>query len=145
MKVTRKRKRSRKETEDGKKNSSADSVKPTFLTKKRIQVPQSPLSETPFKNAGLRPSIGEIIKEGGKEGLAPSHGEPVRNNEEVALSPFFWLRDEKDEEKSTQGTIEDKLSDTPTPDPPSFSDLKDSDDENPSKVAPSVSLYLVDM
>ncbi|KAK4254598.1 hypothetical protein QN277_009956 [Acacia crassicarpa] len=136
-KETRKRKVARKETKVSKKNSVADSVKPTFPTKKRVQVPQSPLSKTPFKNADLRPSLSEIIKEGGKEGLAASKGKPIRNEEEVALSPFFWLRDEKDGEKSTQGTVEEKLSDTPTPNLPSFSDLRDSDDENPSKATPA--------
>lgn len=136
-KETRKRKGSRKEIEASK-NSGADSVKPTFPTKKRIQVPQSPLSKTPFKNAGLRPSPNEVVKEGRKEGLATSNGRPIRNEkEEIALSPFFWLRDEKDGEKSSQGTAGDKLSDTPTPNLPSFSDLKDSDDENPSEGAPS--------
>ncbi|XP_028759187.1 protein BREAST CANCER SUSCEPTIBILITY 1 homolog isoform X1 [Neltuma alba] len=135
----RKRKGSRKETEANKKNSGADSVKPTFPAKKRVQVPQSPLSKTPFKNAGLEPSPSEIIKKGRKEGLATSNGRPVRNEkEEVALSPFFWLRDEKDGEKSSQDTVGGKVSDTPTPNLPSFSDLRDSDDENSSKATPSV-------
>lgn len=107
-------------------------------------MPQSPLSETPFKNAKFGGSLSEINKEGTKEGSAMSNGRPLRKeNQEIALSPFFWLRDEEDGEKLSQGTVRDQLNDTPTPNPPSFSDLKDSDDENPSKVAPSVSIYVL--
>ncbi|KAF7842918.1 protein BREAST CANCER SUSCEPTIBILITY 1-like protein isoform X1 [Senna tora] len=135
---TRKRNRSRKETETSMKSSGSDTIKPSFPTKKRVQVPQSPLSETPLKFAKFGDSLSEINKEGRKEGTDTSNERPLRSEKEkISLSPFFWLRDEENGEKLSQGTVADLLTDTPTPNPPSFSDLKDSDDENPPKVVPS--------
>lgn len=144
-KSTRKRNGSRKKAENSVKSSGSGSIKPSFPTKKRVQVPQSPLSETPLKDAKFGASLTETNKEGTKEGSPASNGSPLRSEkEDISLSPFFWLRDEEEGEKLSQGTIGNPLgdTDTPTPTPPSFSDLKDSDDENPSTEAPPVSIRI---
>ncbi|KAK9088483.1 hypothetical protein Scep_027565 [Stephania cephalantha] len=56
--------------------------------------------------------------------------------EEPMLSPFFWLREDDEshlvERLDSQRTEIDHISDSPR-DIPSFSDIKDSDDEEPSK------------
>jgi BRCA1-associated RING domain protein 1 len=57
--------------------------------------------------------------------------------------PFFWLREEKDGEMLSQHSDENLIIEGSTPVPPSFSDLKDADDESPSKQAPSVSSWLI--
>ncbi|KAL0363608.1 UNVERIFIED_CONTAM: protein BREAST CANCER SUSCEPTIBILITY 1 [Sesamum calycinum] len=54
---------------------------------------------------------------------------------EMIFSPFFWLREEEDLEKLSQQTDDNQVMYTP-PDAPCFSDIKDSDDEVPSKISP---------
>lgn len=64
---------------------------------------------------------------------------PVLNEVgEPMLSPFFWLRD-KDEENLSQHTDGDQLTDSP-PNVPTFSDIKDSDDEYSARLTPPVSV-----
>ncbi|CAL0301265.1 unnamed protein product [Lupinus luteus] len=109
-----------------------DIAKPSFPAKKRIQVSQDPLSETPLKNYKFGDSLSEIDKLGTEEGLILAN-----ENDNHAISPFFWLRDEEDGEKISQHSNGDQFIDCATPTPPSFSDMKDSDDESPSKKAPS--------
>ncbi|KAE9594572.1 hypothetical protein Lal_00037404 [Lupinus albus] len=113
-------------------------AKPSFPAKKRIQVSQDPLSETPLKNYKLGDSLSEIDKVGTEEGLILQNERSHQNEKDShVLSPFFWLRDEEDGEKISQHSNGDQLIDCATPTPPSFSDLKDYDDESPSKKSPS--------
>ncbi|PSS29019.1 Protein BREAST CANCER SUSCEPTIBILITY like [Actinidia chinensis var. chinensis] len=89
-------------------NSNLDPVKPSFPTKKRVQVPQyPPPSETPVHPTTFEGGCGEITK----------------------------LRDDEDVEKLTQQTHGGDNIDT-APNAPCFSDIKDSADEIPSKVVP---------
>ncbi|KAI4297360.1 hypothetical protein L6164_037255 [Bauhinia variegata] len=124
---------SKKKTGTSKRSSATGSVKPSFPAKKRVQVTQSPLSETPLTIAKLGGSLNDFNKEATREDSDMSKEEPLRRDKKFVLSPFFWLR-EKDDEDSSQETVGDEPIDTSTPNAPSFSDLKDSDDEGPSKV-----------
>lgn len=126
------------------KNPDADIAKPSFPAKKRVQVPQNPLSETPLKNSKFGDSLSEVNKEGTENGQILANERPLQSEkDEHVLSPFFWLREEEEGEKLSQLSNGDQLIDGTAPSPPSFSDLKDSDDENPSKVAPSVSTWFI--
>ncbi|XP_027338663.1 protein BREAST CANCER SUSCEPTIBILITY 1 homolog [Abrus precatorius] len=124
-------KKSRKKTQTSMKSSGSDSAKPSFPAKKRVQVPQNLLSETPLKSL-------KALNKGGIERASVMENErPLQSEKhDRVLPPFFWLREEKEGEKSSQHTDEDQTIDDLTPNPPSFSDLKDSDDEYPSNVAP---------
>lgn len=107
-------------------------------------MPQNILSETPLKNLKSGDSPSEVNKEGTKRASITENERPLQSEkEDPVLSPFFWLREEDNGEKLSQHTDEDQLIAGPTPIPPSFSDLKDTDDENPSKAAPSVSTWLM--
>jgi BRCA1-associated RING domain protein 1 len=115
--------------------------KPSFPTKKRVQVPQCSLSGTSAQPEKLQTGSREIKKDDFKNDSSVSRRNPVVDEKgERMLSPFFWLRDE-DGEKSSQHTDMDQLLDITPPNVPTFSDIKDSDDENPpessSKVSPS--------
>ncbi|KAJ1414202.1 Zinc finger, RING-type [Sesbania bispinosa] len=137
-KKTLKRKKSRKKIKTSANSSGSDFAKPSFPAKKRVQVPQNLLSETPLKNLKLGDSRSEINSEGTEKASVMVNERPLqREKDDHVHSPFFWLRDEEDSGKFSQRTSEDQLIDGSTPIPPSFSDLKDSDDENPSKVSPS--------
>ncbi|TKY71943.1 BREAST CANCER SUSCEPTIBILITY 1-like [Spatholobus suberectus] len=138
-KKTVKRKRSKKTVQASMESSGSDFAKPSFPAKKRVQVPQNLLLETPLKNLKFGETSSEINKEKeGTEKVSVMESErPLQSEKhDPVLSPFFWLREEKDGEKLSQHTDEDQFIDGLTPNPPSFSDLKDSDDENPSNVAP---------
>ncbi|KAL9404001.1 hypothetical protein Peur_000973 [Populus x canadensis] len=105
--------------------------KPSFPTKKRVQVPQCSLSGTSAQPEKLRTGSREIKKDDFKNDSSVSKKNPVVDEKgERMLSPFFWLRDE-DGEKSSQHTDVDQLLDITPPNVPTFSDIKDSDDENP--------------
>ncbi|KAK7332153.1 hypothetical protein VNO80_28901 [Phaseolus coccineus] len=119
--------------------SGSGFAKPSFPAKKRVLVPQNILSETPMKNLKLGDSLNEFNKEiEGVEKVSVMESErPLQIEKSVpVLSPFFWLREEKDGENLSQPADEDQIIDCSTPNPPSFSDLKDSDDEHTSNVAP---------
>ncbi|WVY93974.1 hypothetical protein V8G54_033062 [Vigna mungo] len=137
-KKTRKIKKAKKTVQVNMESSGSGLPKPSFPAKKRVLVPQNILSETPMKNLKLGDCLSEINKEKGVENVPLIGSEmPLQSEKSVpVLSPFFWLREEKDGEKSSQPTDEDQFIDGSTPTPPSFSDLRDSDDENTSNVAP---------
>ncbi|XLT38271.1 hypothetical protein HN873_069563 [Arachis hypogaea] len=118
------------------KENVPDTAKPSLPAKKRVQVPQDPLSETPFKNLSSGDSLYGTRKEGKEKDTDTANENPLQSERDVpVLSPFFWLREEEGVENLSQQTFGDKLIDeSPTPSPPSFSDLKDSDDENPTKL-----------
>ncbi|XP_047308481.1 protein BREAST CANCER SUSCEPTIBILITY 1 homolog [Impatiens glandulifera] len=94
--------------------------RPSFPTKKRIQVTKHHIPETP-----------KVVAES-SNGL---RGKSVLDGEgETGLAPFFWLREEEDVEKLTQQTDDDTIFGTP-PCAPCFSDIKDSDDDVPDDLA----------
>lgn len=117
------------------KNSASSPVKPSFPRKKRVQVPQCPLSETPTRPVKLVSSFNEVNEEEPRKSAVASEdkGQPV-------LSPFFWLRErDEEDEKSNQQSDLDQPTDSMTTNFLSFSDIKDSLDESLSK-PPMVSL-----
>ncbi|KAL6282708.1 hypothetical protein ACE6H2_013637 [Prunus campanulata] len=121
-----------RKTKSNLKNSGSLSVKPSFPTKKRVQVPQCPLSETPTHP---EKTVGKLMDERSKHSSTTLKEKPVLNEVgEPMLSPFFWLRD-KDEENLSQHTDGDQLTDSP-PNVPTFSDIKDSDDEYSARLTP---------
>ncbi|KAI8524602.1 hypothetical protein RHMOL_Rhmol13G0161800 [Rhododendron molle] len=126
-------KQSKKSLKISKENSNLDHLKPSFPTKKRVQVPQYPPSEAPVQPATF--GLGEIAKAKLDKSLVIKEKSAVNGKGDTAFTPFFWLRDEEDVEKVTQQTDEGGNMDTP-PNAPCFSDIKDSDDEIPSEVSP---------
>lgn len=142
-KKTSKRKNLKK-VKTGMKSSTSNSEKPSFPAKKRVQVPQDILSETPLKNLKSGGLLSDINKEGTQKAPIIENERPLQGEKDDQIfSPFFWLREEEDGEKISQPTDEDQLVAGSTPIPLSFSDLKDADDENPSNIAPSVSTGLI--
>ncbi|MED6120380.1 hypothetical protein PIB30_020394 [Stylosanthes scabra] len=121
------------------KKNVPDTAKPSLPAKKRVQVPEDPLSETPFKNSSFRDSLCGTSKEGKEKDTVAANEGPLQSERDVpVLSPFFWLREDEGAENLSQQSMGDQLiNEGPTPNPPSFSDLMDSDDENPTKPASS--------
>lgn len=137
--ITVRGKRSRK-TKSNLKNSDSVSVKPSFPTKKRVQVPQCPLSETPTRPKQL---LRDLVDEKLKQDSTTLKEKPVLNEKgELVLSPFFWLSD-KDAENLSEPSSGDQLNDISSPNVPTFSDIKDSDDEDCSRLSPLVSVNLL--
>ncbi|KZV24331.1 protein BREAST CANCER SUSCEPTIBILITY 1 [Dorcoceras hygrometricum] len=103
--------------------------KPSFPTNKRVQVPLSSTTEMERHPGLLEDGIGEIgIKNSEGCPLTEKNIAVVCENGQPVFTPFFWLREENDNEKSTQQSTDDQLMDTPL-EAPCFSDIKDSDDE----------------
>ncbi|KAL4302572.1 hypothetical protein GQ457_10G022330 [Hibiscus cannabinus] len=101
-------------------------VKPSFPTNKRVQVPQYPPSIRSAKNGN---GLVEITDDESKRSAdTPKEIDSLRENGEPTLSPFFWLREE-DVERPSQLTDGDQCVFSTPPELPSFSDMKDSDDE----------------
>ncbi|KAI3903583.1 hypothetical protein MKW98_032237 [Papaver atlanticum] len=119
-------------------NVSQPSQEPTFPAKKRVQVPQCLLSDTPMRSENFAVGrLDEISEDGPGSSLFKSKGKSFSNDKgEPAFAPFFWLRednpDDDVEKPSGQLMTSDDSKDTPRK-IPSFSDLKDSDDESPTK------------
>ena len=110
-------------------------VKPSFPTNKRVQVPQYPLSETSMLSAKPGSGLVESTEDESKRSSdIPKENYILREKGELILSPLFWLREE-DVEKSSQLTDGDQCVYITPPEVPSFSDLKDSDDEGFSEVS----------
>ncbi|KAK6917118.1 hypothetical protein RJ641_017869 [Dillenia turbinata] len=127
---------SRRSLKNKKEDSALDPVKPSFPTKKRVQVPQ-PLSETPELSRKIRDKTHERAKyEINNVSTVQCEkltAQTLGKKEEVVFKPFFWLRDDDtDKEKSSQEADGDEVMETPVLDAPNFSDIKDSDDEGPS-------------
>ncbi|XP_073297413.1 protein BREAST CANCER SUSCEPTIBILITY 1 homolog isoform X1 [Primulina huaijiensis] len=101
--------------------------KPSFPTKKRVQVPST--TEMHRQPGMLEERIGETVKKNPEGYPLTGRNTPVVCEKgQPVFTPFFWLREEEDIEKSTQQSYEDELIGTPL-DAPCFSDIKDSDDE----------------
>ncbi|XP_038721752.1 protein BREAST CANCER SUSCEPTIBILITY 1 homolog [Tripterygium wilfordii] len=112
-------------------------AKPSFPTKKRVQVPQYPLSETPKQPMKSGNGYGENTEDGSKSSsLISKENMALNGKEKPQLSPFFWLRDE-DAENLSQDTDMDQSIDMTPPIVPSFSDIKDSYDDNPTGFYPT--------
>ncbi|KAL6991589.1 hypothetical protein U1Q18_009702 [Sarracenia purpurea var. burkii] len=131
-------KRSKQSLEINQENLNLDPVKkPSFPRKKRVQVPQCPPSETPVQPAMFEVGLGKITEVPPERGPGVLKEMPAVNEKgESIFTPFFWLRDEDDVEKLTQMTDGGHNMDISPPNAPCFSDIKDSDDEIPSKVPP---------
>jgi BRCA1-associated RING domain protein 1 len=107
-------------------------------------VPQDILSETPMRNLKTGGTVSLIYKEGTQNASTNGNEMEIQSEKgDQVKEPFFWLREEKDGEMLSQHSDEDLIIEGSTPVPPSFSDLKDADDESPSKQAPSVSSWLI--
>ncbi|KAL5773950.1 hypothetical protein ACOSP7_011507 [Xanthoceras sorbifolium] len=117
--------------------SSPVSVKPSFPTKKRVQVAHYPLPETPIQPAkfegGLNSNTFAELKD---SSIMLKDKSDLKG---PVLSPFFWLREEEDGQKSSQRSDDDTYI-TP-PDIPTFSDIKDSDDKNSYEFSPTVEMH----
>lgn len=122
-----------------KKISGSNLIRPSFPTKKRVQVPQYPPSETPPPTK-LVDGNGKSITDEVQKPLVIERDRSMLNEKgEPVLSPFFWLREE-DVDKSSQQTDGDVIMDTP-PAFPSFSDMKDLDDEVHCEMTPKSGPY----
>lgn len=134
------RKFSRKTIKSNLEVSDSISAKPSFPAKKRVQVPQCLPSETPTRTEKLEIRSDENTKEGFKNiSSVPRENSAPNERGEAVLSPFFWLRDDEGLEKLSQHTIGSQHLDITPPDIPTFSDIKDSDDDCPSKLSTEVS------
>ncbi|WVZ99192.1 hypothetical protein U9M48_044525 [Paspalum notatum var. saurae] len=118
-------------------SASCPTAKPSISTNKRIHVTPFPESETPIRPKKIMKSHEEESKPNGdvqedKDKTLNSDGP-----ESPSLSPFFWLREEQ--EGGTAETLSEPLSlDTPLRhNAPTFSDIKDSDDEIPNNMTPN--------
>ncbi|XP_048141046.1 protein BREAST CANCER SUSCEPTIBILITY 1 homolog [Rhodamnia argentea] len=134
-KRTLKKKESRKTKKSNMIISSPGCVKPSFPTKKRVQVPQYPSDESLVCHTTPKAGLCETKDNETKTNLASAKQKLALNDKgEPAFLPFFWLREEEDVEKISQSSEKEQLTGTSPPDVPSFSDMKDSDDELPFKL-----------
>ncbi|XLT12732.1 hypothetical protein HN51_058422 [Arachis hypogaea] len=81
-------------TVSGKKNLP-DTAKPSLPAKKRVQVPQDPLSETPFKNSSSGDSLCGTRKEGKEKDTDTANENPLQSerDDEVQNKTSFDLFD----------------------------------------------------
>ncbi|KAI3800738.1 hypothetical protein L1987_28832 [Smallanthus sonchifolius] len=116
------------------KRCDSDIERPSFPTKKRIQVPQPPPQETPTRPANLESGKSEVIKDRTQTNVfGPEVTTHLHENGDTLFSPFFWLRNEEDTEEATQPIPFDPVNESP-PDATCFSDIKDSYDDHPSHI-----------
>nr|XP_043618742.1 protein BREAST CANCER SUSCEPTIBILITY 1 homolog [Erigeron canadensis] len=110
------------------KRCNSDIERPSFPTKKRIQVPLHHPQETPTRPANSEGGT-ELFKDKVQVNVSEPEGTShLHENGERLFTPFFWLRNEEDAENPTQLTPLDPVSDSPQ-DGPCFSDIKDSEDD----------------
>ncbi|KAL8236024.1 hypothetical protein R6Q59_017105 [Mikania micrantha] len=124
------------------KRCDSDIERPSFPTKKRIQVPQHPPQETPTRPANLESAKSVLAKDRTQINLSgPEDTTYLHENGDTLFSPFFWLRNEEDAEETTQVTPFEPVKESP-PDAhaPCFSDIKDSYDDHPRDTASKYSL-----
>ncbi|KAF3635874.1 putative myosin-13-like isoform X1 [Capsicum annuum] len=130
---------SKKPSGSNKKISRSTLIRPSFPTKKRVQVPQHPPSETPPPTKVVGGNGKSIIDEAQKPLVIERDRFLLNEKGEPVLSPFFWLREE-DVERSSQQTDGDIIMDTPSG-VPCFSDMKDLDDEVHCEMSPKSGPY----
>lgn len=118
---------------------------PSFPSKKRVHVAPYSISETPPKPEG--PS-----RLGGQQAsmdtaAASKEKAPVDQRGEPLFCPFFWMREdaEEDEDRSSGRSSPQQTGDTPPQVAPCFSDIKDEDDGDPTEKTPTVSLWFLPM
>ncbi|CAH8389506.1 unnamed protein product [Eruca vesicaria subsp. sativa] len=128
---TSKRRGSKKTKETDVDSSAPIVMKPSSQTNKRVQLSQIPSSESLTKSTKSLESAGNLKDYTDKTVIRLSEHPSLSKEENLA--PLFWLRDEDDRESLSQPTESDQLLDVTPVDVPSFSDLKDSDHESPSK------------
>ncbi|XP_045804839.1 protein BREAST CANCER SUSCEPTIBILITY 1 homolog [Trifolium pratense] len=136
--ITPKRKKLAKKLQASTKSSASNRAEPSFPAKKRVQVPQDILSETPMRNLKSGGSVSLINKEGTQKASTKGNKMEIQSEKgDQVKEPFFWLREEKDGEMLSQQSSEDLIIEGSSPVLPSFSDLQDANDDSPSKQAPS--------
>ncbi|CAN7132517.1 unnamed protein product [Brassica rapa subsp. narinosa] len=125
---TSKKRGSRKTKETDVDSSGPIVIKPSSQTNKRVQLSQNHSSQSLTKSL----ESAEKLKDYTDRTVIRLNEHPSLDKEEN-LAPLFWLRDEVDGESLSQPTESDQLLDVTPVDVPSFSDLKDSDHDTPSK------------
>lgn len=122
---------SREKCNSNLKSSSSFHEKPSFPAKKRVQVPHS-------QSEG---DLGATVDKLSEKSIKILKKYPITDEKGgLRLSPFFWLRDEENMENLSQETDTNAFIDMPLPNAPTFSDIKDSDDENTPRLTPEVSI-----
>ncbi|KAL6546337.1 hypothetical protein OROMI_022058 [Orobanche minor] len=117
-------------------SSQSNLAKPSFPAKKRVQVPLYQTSAVQIEHEKREDMIGLTdIKKPKKCPVQQNGTSYTCEKGEPTLSPFFWLRDEDDLEQLSHQTDENQVMYTPL-DVPSFSDLKDSDDQVHCGISP---------
>lgn len=125
------------------KSSCSDTMRPSFPTNKRIQVPQHPLPENPMQPTRLEIGSGkQTTIEPQRIAVVKEDGSHLDKKENQDFRPFFWLQNEEEADNCTTHTVEDTIMDTP-PDIPCFSDLKDADEELQCNMTPKVSTEFI--
>ncbi|RID50338.1 hypothetical protein BRARA_H01075 [Brassica rapa] len=125
---TSKKRGSRKTKETDVDSSGPIVMKPSSQTNKRVQLSQNHSSQS----LTISTESAEKLKDYTDRTVIRLNEHPSLDKEEN-LAPLFWLRDEVDGESLSQPTESDQLLDVTPVDVPSFSDLKDSDHDTPSK------------
>ncbi|CAA2988133.1 BREAST CANCER SUSCEPTIBILITY 1 homolog [Olea europaea subsp. europaea] len=132
----RQRKGLKRPLESNQKDCGSDFMKPSFPTKKRVQLPEHLSLESPTQHEKMQGRTNEIsMNEPQKPHVIQKEKPVVNEMGNPVFTPFFWLREEDQAEKSSQHSDGDQVIYTP-PDVPCFSDIKDSDDEVHSKTSP---------
>ncbi|KAJ8758777.1 hypothetical protein K2173_000498 [Erythroxylum novogranatense] len=127
-------KRPRKNMKTHIENCGSVENKPSFPTKKRVQLPRYPLSGAPSLPEKVEVGSGETNGDGQKSNsVSLNNNSLLTGNVEPVLSPFFWLRDDEGVESLSQDADGDQLWFITPPTVPTFSDIKELDEKSPSK------------
>ncbi|CAM8903395.1 unnamed protein product [Rhodiola kirilowii] len=114
--------------------SSGNHVRSSFSRKKRVQVAQYPLPETPVHSAKVGTRIPESMPEEHKIEMASLKSDHNQSDKHgTCRSPFFWLRDDEYAENLSQQSNGTAGTESTPPAAPAFSDIMDSEDESPSE------------
>lgn len=105
-------------------------------------MPQRPFSATTRQHVQFEGALGENTDNLSEKGSRKVKNPATNEKGEPVLSPFFWLREESVESLSQHDDV-DELTNAPVPNAPSFSDIKDLDDETCDGLSPQVSILLV--
>lgn len=103
-------------------------------------MPQCPLSATTRQHVQFEGEICENSEYLSKECSRNVKDPDTKDRGEPVLSPFFWLREEESVESLSQHDDVDELTNATPPNAPSFSDMKDSDDDTCDGFSPQVSI-----
>lgn len=104
-------------------------------------MPQHHPQETPTRPANPEGGKSELIKDRTQTNVAGLEDtDHLHENEERIFSPFFWLRNEEDNEETVEPTPLD-LFNVSQSNAPCFSDIKDSLEDHSCHVISKVTLY----